>query len=263
MPDAITNYLHGPVTQRDKTGNPVKICAARQNKNGGCKAAILLTSVIPTLEAADLSPTCPLLWYREVATKQLNRIERQINYDNAGWIRDPQSQSICRSRFTVVDDPADEAVITESVNRRLADRDRLIANDRHVAEHVTLNHNVTCWSMLNVQQRSLSVTALEVFAETKLTQAPLLHPSWAARKLLAEFQTLWCRCQLEILVVQNRSEATEPSPQQQDPLSRMTTLQSVPDARKKIYLKTTHSGTASMFTEAVIVALVPRTCWLR
>ena len=80
----------------------------------------------------------------------------------ADWTRDSQPEPICRSRFTVVDDPRNEAVITNAVDRRFSGRYRFIPHDRHRADRVALDHDIACWPVLDVEQRPLSVTVLEV-----------------------------------------------------------------------------------------------------
>src|SRR5678815_194107 len=82
-------------------------------------------------------------------------------------IRDRTSYShpkpICRSRLAVVDDPRNEAVITGSIERCLAGRYCFIRNNGHRADRVALNHHITCWPMLDVEERPLSITVLQVF----------------------------------------------------------------------------------------------------
>src|SRR5688500_16875046 len=99
----------------------------------------------------------------EVAACQLNRIEGQVDQKVPGWTRDPQPKPICRSRLAVVDDPRNEAVITDAVKRGLSGRYRFIRNDRHASDRIALEHDVACRSVLDEEQRPLSVTVLEVF----------------------------------------------------------------------------------------------------
>src|SRR5262245_4831213 len=98
-----------------------------------------------------------------ISAAQGYRIERQARDDRPARGGHPQAELIVPSRLAVVDDRGAEGMVPHVVERRLADEDPRIANDRERLHGVALKLDLACRAAFDVKQRALGVAIPLVF----------------------------------------------------------------------------------------------------